>query len=342
MSEKTPKSIRRISHSPYQKKEHLQYEKKSFEDLGLNYLDFDDNSQAADFWISNTHFDFSLKNMAKIPKHLSEEFTNLKLIIHPNSGHDNFRTELMTSSSSPMVILGNPIRANAVAQWYLSELFYHIQSLSSHQLEWSKERTWNRELLSDNEILIIGNGHIGKLLHQSLRHLVKNIHIYDPHCKNTEKIDLIKTLKEHRPKIVLVCPSLNETSKYLIDKNFLDLLVPDFVLLNASRGPIINQQDLCIKLEKNLTAKVSLDVFETEPQNFDELLKFNRDGQTTRVRTFSHIAGVYKDLSKGISDYTKQVIQDSLNMSDKAFKSKYSELILQNRCIEVDQKKIFV
>ncbi|EQC44655.1 4-phosphoerythronate dehydrogenase [Bacteriovorax sp. BSW11_IV] len=260
-------------------------------------------------------------SQTKVEQISEEEYKNTKLLIHPNSGHDNLSYDFIKNAPFP-IILGNPIRAHAVTNYILSAVFKHYSSFKK-QDEWDANRTWNRHLLNTKKVLLIGYGHIGKLVHQSLGPLVQSMSIYDP-----EKG--YKELEQKDCDLVIVAASLNPTSKYLVDKAFLTSLAKDFVLINPARGPIVNQLDLMEVLTKNKYATAYLDVFEQEPYKKIDFLGMDN------IITTSHIAGVYSSLNSEIIKYEFDVISKFIQTCDKIeeFKGFYKELLLQNKIKE--------
>ena len=67
--------------------------------------------------ISITNTDISIESLWN-----SGSFEQTRLIIHPNSGYDNFSKKFIQESGIP-VILGNPIRQEAVVAYCLSSFF---------------------------------------------------------------------------------------------------------------------------------------------------------------------------------------------------------------------------
>ena len=59
--------------------------------------------------------------------------------------------------------------------------------------------------------------------------------------------------------------SLSKKTKNLVNKNLLNLMKKDALLVNTSRGEIINEVDLYNFLKKNKNIQVSLDVLKKEP-----------------------------------------------------------------------------
>lgn len=66
---------------------------------------------------------------------------------------------------------------------------------------------------------------------------------------------------------------LNETSYHLIGKEQLDLMKADAYLINASRGPVLEEPALVQALQQNRIAGAALDVFEEEPLPADSPLR---------------------------------------------------------------------
>jgi len=58
---------------------------------------------------------------------------------------------------------------------------------------------------------------------------------------------------------------LNEETKHMIDAAALRRMKPNAVLVNAARGPVINEADLVAHLKANPDFRCGLDVFEDEP-----------------------------------------------------------------------------
>ena len=266
-----------------------------------------DPKTECDIFLSNSNTDFSHIN-----------YQNLKLIIHPNSGYDNFPLELVRNANYP-IILGNPIRSRAVTS-------YIMQCLLSHFCALPRQNTWNRSLgqqnLTQKNMLLIGLGQIGQLVKQSTTPLLKKIFCYDPFKFPQQQLGQIPLGKCH---IVVIAASLNPTNLGMIDEHFLSSLPSDVVLINAARGGFVKLPALINFLKKNSSAFAYLDVFEPEPFDLASL-------QTLKnLHTTSHLAGVFTGLDRAIIEYEYQVLNDFLQLRPKQFNDKYNSLMLQNR-----------
>lgn len=258
--------------------------------------------------ITNTHTN---------PEHIGpDQLSACKLMIHPNSGYDNYSAEFIKNAHFPIVI-GNPIRAQAVVNYILSALLSHYSPLASHQ-EWDRSRKWPRKLLSELNILILGNGHIGGILNKSLSPLCLRVDLFDPHQG-------LSDLNLHHVDVVILSCSLNAQNNHLINKEFLTQMKSDFLLINTARGSLVHTEDLIEVLKKRPQAFAVLDVFEEEPCD----LTVFKEIKNTLVT--SHIAGVYQNIDAATASFEATVIQDFSTQSTEEFLEKYKSMILKNR-----------
>lgn len=71
--------------------------------------------------------------------------------------------------------------------------------------------------------------------------------------------------------ISLHCP-LNEQNKGFVNKDLLASMKPEAYLINTSRGPLLNEQDVAEALNNGVIAGAGLDVLSTEPPSPDNPL----------------------------------------------------------------------
>ncbi len=77
--------------------------------------------------------------------------------------------------------------------------------------------------------------------------------------------ETLETLLERADIVSLHCPLTDET-RHLIDAAALSRMNPDAVLINAARGPIVDETALVRALRDGTIAAAGLDVYESEPQ----------------------------------------------------------------------------
>lgn len=315
--------VYRTNSSTYQDSEFFNNEKAQLESIdGVHYIksltEIDDT--APFILLSNTH---------TIPEELPDILLDKTiLMIHPNSGHENIPKGFVKRMDFP-IILGNPIRSHAVAEYILSCLFHKFTPISNHQY-WSHDRKWNRGLLRDQNVLILGFGHIGKIIYRSLSVLCHKVEVVDPyHTEDISSQDIKKDISEvnlSKKNIVILATSLTSSSKGIINQEFLKSLPNNSILINSARGEMIHEEDLALFLKKNEKFFAFLDVYTKEPFIPGYMHDINNVNKT------SHIAGVYTDLNHDIIKFEKHIIEDFIKHYESnsvgSFQKQYAECML--------------
>lgn len=303
--------------SPYQAQDFLEKERNLIGKIaGVEYRSLENaKSECATILITNTH-----TQLSSLPPELLKQ---TKLIVHPNSGYDHFSHEKNIWEKIPLVA-GHSIRAQAVAEYTIASFFEGLMELPQHMV-WNKNRKWDRPLLSETKTLVVGYGHIGKKVADTLSQLGVDVTVVDPYKeasgRSLNEVD-IKTFRA-----VLVCCSLNETSKHMFDDDFFSKAADDLLIVNGARGKIIDESALKLFLQTHLKAQAFLDVFEQEPFG-EEWHHFPGVWKT------SHIAGVFKGLDQKILDFESKVIENFLLKTTHEFNAIYKWELLQNKWIE--------
>ena len=310
----------RTSASSYQDSAFIAQEQKILERIdGIVYIKSlkEMDSDLPFILITNTHTD-----LEDIPELILKRTL---LVIHPNSGFDNFKKSFIEKYSIP-IILGNPIRSHAVSEYILSCIFKEITPITNH-IHWPESRTWNRKLIRDQKVLIIGHGHIGKILRQSLTPLTRELTCYDPFDKS---MGVLKSWQEKLAKgidILIIAANANKDNFEFIDSKILDQLNSQCLIINPSRGNLIKESDLKSFLKKNKKASAYLDVFQTEPYPPNFMIEHQNLTKTP------HIAGVFESLNNDIISFEYLVLNDFIQPSNEAipsmqFLDEYSECLL--------------
>ena len=134
--------------------------------------------------------------------------------------------------------------------------------------KWEKTESYT---LKEKSIGIIGIGHIGKVVAEKALALGMKVfgNDYREISKNYIQKTGIKmvTLTEllNRSDFVTLHCDLNKDSYHLISSNELKLMKTDSVLINTSRGQVIDQSALEHSLKNREISGAALDVFEVEP-----------------------------------------------------------------------------
>lgn len=120
---------------------------------------------------------------------------------------------------------------------------------------------------------VIGTGKIGKVFIKIMNGFGANIIAYDLFKDEKAEKELgfkyveLEELYKQSDIISLHCPLTKETEK-IINKNSIEQMKPGVIIINCSRGKLINTDDLIDELQTGKIGGVGLDVYEDEEEYF--------------------------------------------------------------------------
>ncbi len=115
---------------------------------------------------------------------------------------------------------------------------------------------------------LVGNGRIGRATAEMLLGLVGHILVYDPASPPVpDGVEPVRELKEllGRSDVVSLHLPLTADNIGMVDDAFLAVMVPGALLVNVSRGGLVDEAALAAALETGHIGGAALDVFPTEP-----------------------------------------------------------------------------
>jgi len=136
---------------------------------------------------------------------------------------------------------------------------------------------------------IVGAGNIGKLVVETGKSLGMQVLVNDPPRQREEGnygFTDLKTIAKESDIITFHVPltkSSTDVTYHIANRDLLDLMKPKTIILNSSRGGVVDEKALLNAIAKRNIA-VALDVWEDEPNIMLKLL------ETTSIAT-PHIAG---------------------------------------------------
>ena len=142
--------------------------------------------------------------------------------------------------------------------------------------KWEKTES---HTLKEKSLGIIGVGHIGKVVAQKALALGMKVYGNDirkisrDYVKNTD-IEMVNLneLLTNSDFVTFHC-DLNNSSFHLIGEKELKIMKPESVLINTSRGEVVDQPSLELALQHNEISGAALDVFEVEPLPEESILR---------------------------------------------------------------------
>jgi D-3-phosphoglycerate dehydrogenase len=216
-------------------------------------------------------------------------------IVRTGSGTDNLPVEEATRRS--LVVANTPAAiSDGVSDHVIALLFAVIRRVAEldraiRQGQWERARVQPLNAVQGRTLGLVGFGHVAREVVRKLSGFEMRVLVFDPYVS-------AETLAAHRIKaaglrdllaesdyVSLHCPITAET-RHLIGERELRLMKPTAVLLNTSRGPVVDEPTLVRALREGWILAAGLDVLESEPPAADNPLL----GMDNVVLT-PHVAG---------------------------------------------------
>ncbi len=228
-----------------------------------------------------------VRSATKVKGELLDALESAKLIIRGGVGLDNIDIEGAEKKGIKVV---NTPEASSVS---VAELvFAHIFAIYRHVVRGTvgiKEGKWEKKALKGNEIFgktigIIGMGRIGRevaIRAKALGMTVLGYDVVDFPEEFAEKVSLDE-LYERSDIITLHVPLIPAT-KHMINKDSISKMKDGVVIINCSRGGIVDEVALYEALKDGKVKGVGLDVFEKEPPERSPLFELDNVTLTPHI-----------------------------------------------------------
>ena len=149
--------------------------------------------------------------------------------------------------------------------------------------------------LQDSTLGVVGCGRIGQSLIEKMKPLVKEIIGFDPAITTPiAGVSMVSTLEELLTKshiVTLHAPYMPSTH-HMIGREQLAIMQKGSILVNVSRGGLIDEEALCDALNSGHVDGAGLDVFEKEPLQSDSPLRSAKNIiLTPHIAWYSQSAG---------------------------------------------------
>lgn len=204
--------------------------------------------------------------------HNIDEFSQLKFIQLTSAGLDRVPVELIRQKGIQLYN-ARGVYSIPMAEWTLFRVLeQYKQGWFFRQEQVAKRWVKHRGLreIYGIKIAIIGAGNVGQEVAKRFQAFGAEITGFDVHTDETigfHHMFLIKYLKNSVGKfdVMVVTAPLLPSTKGLISGEILASMKKGAILVNISRGGLIDEQAMCEILEKRKDLFAVLDVFENEP-----------------------------------------------------------------------------
>ena len=222
-----------------------------------------------------------IRSATQLTKEIIEKADNLKIIARCGVGVDNIDIEYAKSRD---IIVTNSPSANLIS---VVELTVALIINAARKINLSdshlKDGKWNRKEfvgmeLSGKQLGIVGYGKAGRLVSERMKSFGMSIAFYDPYVKNWDGPEKSLELDEllSTSDVISIHVIKTKETENLISKDKLDLLKKSAILINTSRGGVVNEDHLIELLRLNKLFGAGLDVYSEEPpKNIDNFVDIN-------------------------------------------------------------------
>ena len=222
---------------------------------------------------------FIMRERTPITANLIESLPKLKYIM--TSGMRNNAINLDVAKKKNIIVCGTEINSNPAAEitWALIlGLYRNMKQEIDNMFQGYWQTTIGFEL--EGKMLgLIGLGKIGTQVAKVAKAFGMEVCAWSENLNlsHANKLGVLPMSKEDLFKnsdIISIHLVLGERYKNLITKKEIEMMKKTTFLINTSRGPIINENDLVEALKDEKIAGVGLDVYDKEPLPQDHKLRF--------------------------------------------------------------------
>jgi len=249
-----------------------------------------------------------VRNKTSLDKKILINASNLKFIGRLGVGLDNIDTEYCKKNNI-IVQPATGMNSDSVAEYVVNSSLTllkktHIIKEQTLQGKWPRTSIVTKEL-KGKTLGLIGFGDISKKVLNLVNVFDVTCIAYDPfitskqmEAENVKKVSFDEIL--NLADIISIHVPLNNETKYLFDRQAFIKMKKQPIIINSSRGGVINENDLIDAYRNKYISGFALDVFENEPIN--ETFYKNISNDMNCILT-PHIAGVTAESNMRVSNF---------------------------------------
>jgi len=241
-----------------------------------------------------------IKTYTRVSKDVMDRAPRLKVVARAGSGLD--RVDVKYAESKGIVVRNTP-EANIIS---VAEMVFALMLAVARKVVladgylrsragWDRDRFIGTEL-SEKTLGIVGVGHIGREVAKRATGFEMRLIGFDPLIEaeemarfRVEKLGSLEHLLSQADFVTIHVPLIDATYHLLAEKQF-DMMKQTAILVNTSRGPVVDQKALLIALREGKIAGAGLDVFEVEPPEDEDFLALENVVMSPHVAAGTHEA----------------------------------------------------
>lgn len=207
------------------------------------------------------------------PDHVAALAKSVRVIGRAGIGLDSI--DLESAAHRGIAVLYQPDYATGEVATHALAMMLALrrQLVRADHLARTDWAAWRRELppiraMEESTVGVVGCGRIGRAVIDRLRPLAKRIVAFDPFMDETpdgvDRVAIVEDLLSISDVVTLHLP-LTDGSRTLIDERMLELLPVGALLINVSRGGLVDEDAVAAALESGALGGAGFDAFTMEP-----------------------------------------------------------------------------
>ena len=214
-----------------------------------------------------------IRSATSIDKEVIDAGVNLKIIARCGVGLDN--VDIIEATKRGIHITNSP-EANIIS---VAELTVGLIIASARNLikgnNSLKQKKWDRSALTGIELYektlgFVGFGRVARLVASRMQSFGMKIVFFDPYIdestQNETKLELDELLQQSD--VVSLHVVKNKETINLISKEKLSLMKQDSIIINTSRGGVVDESEVLRLVDNGKLFSAALDVYEQEPPEY--------------------------------------------------------------------------
>ena len=256
-----------------------------------------------------------VRSGTNITKELIDKANSLKIIARCGVGIDNIEISEATKKN---IFVTNTPNANIISA---AELTIGLMIAAARNISIAdnslKNKEWSRSEFTGIELYgkqlgLVGFGKVARLVSERLQSFGMKIVFYDPFVESSTEVEQklnLNELLETSDFVSLHVPKTDET-KNLISKDKLSIMKSNAIIINASRGGVIDEDAVFELVNENKLFSAGFDVYENEPPNLD------KESINSKAITLPHLGASTKEAQqrtgKEVVDNIKDILSGDL------------------------------
>ena len=214
-----------------------------------------------------------IRSATSIDKEVIDAGVNLKIIARCGVGLDN--VDIIEATKRGIHVTNSP-EANIIS---VAELTVGLIIASARNLikgnNSLKQKKWDRSALTGIELYektlgFVGFGRVARLVASRMQSFGMKIVFFDPYIdestQNETKLELDELLQQSD--VVSLHVVKNKETINLISKEKLSLMKQDAIIINTSRGGVVDESEVLRLVDNGKLFSAALDVYEQEPPEY--------------------------------------------------------------------------